>query len=445
MAVARDVCRKLARSLRGGSLGRQVALGTIGFCLVFTLVTVAVRTWSAWHATVDAMRQELAQIDKVFERTLAKAIWEMDRDALRTHLASAAQVASVGRVELKIRQANRPPEVLDHRQSGWTRSARMPSLQRTLSYEPYEGAREPVGELTLDGDERVLWKRLQAEVTSIVITQIIQSLLLAGLIMWMFNRSVTVHVKHIARHLAAMSPDTLQDFVKLERPPRRDELSRLEEGVNHLQGSLYDYLARQRQYERELAAHRDRLAELVHDRTKELESAIARLEELSRCDPLTGLPNRRHFDEMKDVELRRARRSQQPLSVLLCDVDFFKRFNDAYGHASGDRCLQAVAEVLKQNFSRAGELPARIGGEEFAVLLPGVDSAGAVALGERLCLSVAQRQIPHKGSEAAPYVTLSVGVAQFDEVTMDRFDVLLQHADEALYRAKRDGRNRVAS
>ncbi|AKJ29137.1 diguanylate cyclase [Caldimonas brevitalea] len=427
-------------------MGRRVALATIGFCLVFTVLAVALRTAWAWQASVAAMRQELAQVDQVFNRTLAKAIWEMDRDALYTHLASAGQVTSVGRVTLKIRQANRSGEMLEHRQPGWSHSPRMPSLLRTLSYEPYAGAKEDVGELTLEGDERVLLERLRDEVASIVITQLIQSVLLAGLIMWMFNRSVTVHVQHIARHLAALSPETLDDrLVLARRPSRPDELSKLEAGVNDLQGSLRDYLARQRRDERELAAHRDRLAELVHDRTRELEEANARLQTLSRSDPLTSLPNRRHFDELKDVEMRRSHRSGQPLSLLLCDVDFFKRYNDAYGHACGDRCLQAVAQVLRESFVRAGELPARIGGEEFAVLLPGVDLAGALRLGERLCKAVEARAIPHKASEVAPHVSLSVGVAQFDAVTMERFDALLQQADEALYRAKSGGRNRVAS
>lgn len=427
------------------SLGRRVALVTICFCLLFTLVAVAVRTWSAWQGHMADLNHELEQVDQVFNRTLAKAIWEMDRDTLNTHMASAAQVSAVGRVQLKIQHANRQPEVIERLRPGWSPADHMPSLRHMLVYEPYAGASEQVGELTLDADERVLWERLGGEVASIVITQLVQSVLLAGLVMWLFNRSVTVHVKLIARHLAALSPETLRTPLVLPRKAARDdELSQLESGVNQLQSSLYDYLERQRQYERELAAHRDTLADLVHDRTKELEAAIARLEELSRSDPLTGLPNRRHFDEMKEIELRRARRSQLPLSVLLCDVDFFKRFNDAYGHANGDRCLQAVAQVLKDSFGRAGELPARIGGEEFAVLLPGVDAPRAHELGERLRLAVAACAIPHAGSEVAPHVTLSVGVAQFNAATMDRFDVLLQHADEALYRAKTRGRNQVA-
>ena len=429
-----------------GSLGRQLVLATLAFGIVFTLAAVAVRTWSAWQTNLSAMTAELTLIDQVFQRTLAKAIWEMDRDALQTHVNGVAQVSPVGRVELRLLQNGRTTELMAQHRDGAQASQRAPVLHRKLSYEPYPGASEVVGELTLEGDERVLWERLRGELAGIVLTQLIQSLLLAGLVMWVFNRTVTVHVRRMARHLDALTPQTLDCQLVLERAPgRRDELSLLESGVNQLQGNLSDYLERQRRDERDLAAHRDRLAELLDEQTAELRAANAQLEELSRSDPLTGLANRRHFDEVKDVEFRRAQRLNQPLSVLLCDVDFFKRYNDTYGHALGDDCLRLIAQALRETFGRAGELAARIGGEEFAVLLPAVDAGQAHAAAERLREALAGHDIPHSASQVAPRVTLSIGVAQFDPQTMDRFDALLHRADQALYRAKRQGRDRVAA
>lgn len=428
-----------------GSLGRRLVLATLAFCLVFTLFTVAIRTWSAWQANLTAMTDELSLIDQVFQRTLSKAIWEMDRESLQTQLDSVAQVAAVGRVKLSILRAGRSPEEMERLRPYQRASHLAPSLQRMLTYIPYEGADEKVGELTLEGDERVLWRRLSSEVANIVVTQIIQSLLLAGLIMWMFNRSVTVHVQQIARHLEQLTPANLKRTLRLERSVRRkDELSLLESGVNDLQDKLSDYLERQKQDEQELAARRDQLAELVEERTAELREANSRLEELSRSDPLTGLANRRHFDELKEIEFRRAQRLAQPLSVLMCDVDFFKRYNDTYGHALGDQCLQAVAATLKKVFARAGELAARVGGEEFAVLLPGSDLTSAHKTAERLRQAIAALAVVHATSPVAPHVTLSIGVAQFDPGTMDRFDQLMQCADQALYRAKSQGRDRIA-
>lgn len=430
---------------RTGSLGRRLVVGTLAFGLVFTLVVAGLRTWQAWHANLASMRAELTLIDQVFQRTLSKAIWEMDRDALRTQLDSAAQVASVGRIELRIQQSGRAAEVMQARREGQTVSSMTPQITRQLTYEPYPGATETVGELTLVGDERVLRERLRAEVLDIVLTQLVQSLLLAGLIMWLFNSSVTVHVRYIAKHLEELTPATLGRALRLNRLARKgDELTLLEAGVNDLQHKLSSYLERQKQDERDLAAHRDRLAELVDEQTAELRAANKRLEELSRVDPLTGLANRRHFDELKDIEFRRAQRLNQPLTVLMCDVDFFKRYNDAYGHAQGDRCLQLVAEALKDNFARAGEVVARIGGEEFAVLLPGIDAGHARTAAERLRKRIAAQAIAHRDSGAGALVTLSIGLAQYDPAAMDHFDSLLHEADQALYRAKSQGRDRIS-
>lgn len=428
-----------------GSLGRRLVLATLGFCLLFTAAAVGLRTWLAWEDGLRAMNAELVLIDQVFQSTLAKAIWEMDSDALEAQLDSVAKAEPVGRVELQIIRAGRAPEVIQRQRPQQQPEHRAPVLQRHLAYEAYAGAHETVGELRLEGDEGLLWARLVDEVNEIIVTQVIQSLLLAGLIMWMFNSTVTLHVRRIARHLARLTPDNLDHALRLDRPVNRhDELSLLESGVNSVQAKLSAYLERQHQDELALAAHRDRLAELVEERTAELRAANVLLEELSRSDPLTGLANRRHFDEIKEVEFRRAMRLGQPLTVLMCDVDFFKRYNDHYGHAQGDQCLQVVADTLKYVFARAGEVVARLGGEEFVVLLPGVDAESAYRSAVRLQQRLAERELPHEASAVSPHVTLSIGLAGFDPDSMDQFEQLLRRADEALYRAKTQGRNRIS-
>ena len=427
-----------------GSLGRRLVLATLAFCFVFTLITVGIRSLTAWRDNLKTMTAELLLIDQVFQRTLSKAVWEMDRETLKTQLDSVAQVAPLGRFELRIEREGRAPEVFVHQRAAPSGSLRAPSLHRTLTYEPYPGASETLGKLTLGGDGQVLWQRLQGEIANIIVTQVIQSLLLAGLIMWMFNRSVTVHVQHIARHLGQLSPENLGQTLQLDRPPvHDDELSLLQAGVNSLQDKLSTYLELQQQHEHELAANRDQLVELVDERTSELRTANTRLEELSRSDPLTGLANRRHFDDVKDVEFRRALRAKLPLTVLMCDVDFFKQYNDTYGHAMGDQCLQEIADILRSVFARAGELVVRVGGEEFAVLLPGSNAASARTSAQQALELLAVRAIPHASSSVAPCVSISVGLAQLDPETMDSFDQLLQRADQALYRAKSLGRNRI--
>jgi diguanylate cyclase (GGDEF)-like protein len=433
------------------SLGSRMVLATLFFCLLFTLAVATVRTWSAWQNNVARMSGEMALIAQVYQRTLAKSIWEMDRDALQTHISSMSNVDSVGQVVLSLESANRAPEVLRRKRDGWLESPRAPELHTVLHYEAFTGNAEGVGSLALYGDERVLWTWLRAEIAEIVATQIAQSLLLASLIMLLFNRLVTVHVRRIAQHMGQLSPANLRQLLTLARTStRQDELSQLVGGVNQLQTKLSEYLEQRQRDEIELRAHRDNLTELVRDRTAALEMANSRLEDsntrldgLARTDPLTGLANRRQFDEMKQIEFRRALRTGHPLTLLVCDIDSFKSYNDTYGHASGDQCLRAVATALGASSSRAGDLVARIGGEEFAVLLPATDAAHGILLAAQLLRVVADLGIAHRNSEAAPVVTISIGLAQLDPQQVDKFDTLFEQADKALYQAKSRGRNRV--
>lgn len=608
------------------SLGIRLVLATLVFCFLFTVAAVAVRSFSAWQDALSEMDSDLAQIEQLYRLTLSKAIWEVDREALQAHLEGVATIASVGRIEITVRSINRPPEVLVRVSDGWAPSSNTPARSVSLDYEPFPGGRETVGQLMLAGDERVLRERLSQSMREIVLTQALQSLLLAGLIMLMFNRSVTVHVQQVAHHLARLTPDRLGVPLRLARSGKaRDELGMLESGVNALQGNLSDHLAQLRRYEGELADHRDRLAELVQARTSELESltesqslvltlsnrlihapyerfdeslrsclqevaqrlaasdalwffpgirgealpvflqwhdpvpdehrqlllvrwatrlshgfgeqdltlysrraeatrqfsleevvafqslpigacALARLcsgeedfgflffgrpdhagvwnpqdrallalaaqmflhsarhkaqllellaardalreanrqlEDLSRHDPLTGLYNRRHFDEVRQDEYRRALRNGLPLSLLICDIDCFKGYNDHNGHASGDECLRAVAGAMLASLPRSGDLLARIGGEEFAVLLPATSRFDALKVAERIRRAVEALAIPHPASCVGSAVTVSVGAAQLDPDEDAGFDALFEAADQALYKAKELGRNRV--
>jgi diguanylate cyclase (GGDEF)-like protein len=186
----------------------------------------------------------------------------------------------------------------------------------------------------------------------------------------------------------------------------------------------------------------------------------AELRRLSTVDPLTGIANRRAFEDALDQEWRRIMRHSTALSLLMIDVDYFKRFNDTYGHVAGDQCLRAVAQTLAGRARRAGEIAARYGGEEFAVLLPHSDAEHAAKLAALICESVRERRIPHEGSAVAPYVTVSIGVASIAEVpkaaaalsrdgaaavTSPGATVLIEAADQALYQAKTAGRNRVVA
>lgn len=172
-----------------------------------------------------------------------------------------------------------------------------------------------------------------------------------------------------------------------------------------------------------------------------LEAANRELERLASADALTGLPNRRAFDEALATEWRRAGRAQSPVTILLADVDQFKAFNDLYGHGEGDVCLREVARALASRVKRAGDMVARWGGEEFAAVLHDCGPEEARLVAERLRDVVAQRRIPHAGSSTG-FVTVSVGAASQVPRTGQEPADLVRRADEALYAAKRAGRNR---
>jgi diguanylate cyclase len=176
----------------------------------------------------------------------------------------------------------------------------------------------------------------------------------------------------------------------------------------------------------------------------ELETANARLRQLTILDSLTGIANRRAFDQALAREVGAARRDGRPMSLILCDIDGFKAFNDHYGHAEGDETLKKVARVVAKTFRRAGDLAARYGGEEFGVILPGVAMRDAVLYAERLRRNVWRQRITHEHAPVGGCISLSAGVASLETVAHATPEDLIRGADDALYRAKSAGRNRVA-
>jgi diguanylate cyclase (GGDEF)-like protein len=177
----------------------------------------------------------------------------------------------------------------------------------------------------------------------------------------------------------------------------------------------------------------------------ELLTANKELERLSSRDGLTDLANRRHFDVYLATELARARRTNRTLALVLCDVDFFKPFNDHYGHQAGDDCLKRVAVALQSAGRRPADLVTRYGGEEFAVVLPETDLAGAVKVAEACRSAVEQLKITHEYSNAASHVSISAGVAGLLPGMAITAEQLILAADQALYQAKHLGRNRVVA
>jgi len=221
-----------------------------------------------------------------------------------------------------------------------------------------------------------------------------------------------------------------------------------------LEQERYARIAQERAliHEREAREAQDRALEIqrkanetledkVKERTNELENVNHKLAELSTTDALTGVRNRRYFDQMLEREFNRARREREQLSILMLDIDFFKRVNDDYGHQVGDDALRQVSKVLRKIIHRTTDLIARYGGEEFAIILPNTDVSGAYLVAEKIRENIAEQKLKADGIEFS--ISVSIGLMGDEPSSGDSSDYWLKEADDALYKAKDEGRNKV--
>ena len=173
-----------------------------------------------------------------------------------------------------------------------------------------------------------------------------------------------------------------------------------------------------------------------------LEQANKQLNKLALVDELTQITNRRGFEQYFQREYRRMKRDKKPLSLIIADVDYFKNYNDRYGHKVGDHCLKKIAQAIRSSLKRAGDLVCRYGGEEFAIILPDTDSYGAIHIAETIREQIQALQIEHESSSVSNIITLSLGITTTMANTATQPNIMIEIADRALYQAKQQGRNR---
>lgn len=196
--------------------------------------------------------------------------------------------------------------------------------------------------------------------------------------------------------------------------------------------------------QKKLVEEQTRLLELKIKELSELQEANFKLESLSTLDGLTGISNRRSFDNYMDMSLKNCFRSDKPISLIMADIDFFKNYNDNYGHLKGDECLIKVAKAMASSIKRPLDFVARYGGEEFAVILPETDEDGAMVIAEIIRKDIEALQITHEHSAASPYVTLSLGIKTIVPKVNYSINEFIENADKALYNSKLNGRNQVS-
>ncbi len=234
---------------------------------------------------------------------------------------------------------------------------------------------------------------------------------------------------HISQRVIQESNFQLQAPVTTQ-----DEVGKLAASINQLIQWIDEYIT-------ELKKAHKTLEQRVEQRTIELQQALKKLKALVNLDGLTQIFNRRYFDESLQREWQRGRREKSKISLILCDIDYFKIYNETYGHLGGDSCLQKVAQEIKRQVKRPSDVVARYGGEEFVILLPNTNLKGALTLAEMIRNAIETMNISHENSLVSDHVTLSMGVSCKIPEQIEQYKELIKEADDALYEAKENGRN----
>ncbi|TVP91208.1 MAG: diguanylate cyclase [Pseudomonadaceae bacterium] len=293
--------------------------------------------------------------------------------------------------------------------------------RQTLLYNPGAGADpQQVGEIAMTLSVASIGQSYVERGLLIFMLGTIKALGIALLVVLTFHLLITRPLLRVYNAIAAVNPRQPGDWPKPELPVHRnDELGRLVNGLNNLMQAFQQGL----------------------DQRDELH-------QISTIDGLTGIANRRRFDEFVHQQWQHALRTQEPLAIIFIDIDYFKPYNDNYGHASGDDTLRAVGRTLAAAMPRTTDLVARYGGEEFVCVLPHTDSEGAQAVAEKLRQGIQALDIPHAYSGVAQQITISIGVASTtpgSQSSIEDISELLCLADSRLYLAKEQGRNRVVA
>lgn len=378
----------------------------------------------------DQIHSRLVNIERIYYPALVTALWELNTNQvseLQDKILALSFVSAIRIVDEQGQETFRS-------KAGVIPDASAIEHTFNLNYR-VANAEAHLANVTLMATRGVVLDLLKLNYQIMVINALIKSIALTLLFVWVFRRRLSEPLGKLTSQIETINLASLERTRIVLGLAEENEISKLERSFNAMLDVLDSerraHLTRQEEINRTLE-------NLVVRRTEELVLANAKLEVLVRTDPLTGLANRRHFIEQGNAEMQRALRTG-PLSLLMLDLDHFKQVNDTWGHAVGDEVLINFAMVAKRPL-RVVDLLARIGGEEFVVLLPNTTVEGAGAVAERIHEAV-RNQVLEMAEGTVTY-TISIGIAEFNGADDSLFD-LIKQADAALYKAKLSGRNQT--
>ncbi|MDZ4203147.1 MAG: diguanylate cyclase [Gallionella sp.] len=415
------------------SLSWQLLKSVLSIYFAITLLVTLMQMGIEYLHTRNTIQSELASVERTFSPALAAALWELNTkqlEALHRGILDLPVISTMRVIDASGRDLIK--ETAHSDLSGQI------SHTFKLSYE-FSGEHVHLADVSFEAAGDVIFDRLRVGYQMILISALIKSTALTLLFLLAFRSRLGIPLQQLTDAVTAIDLDSLGSKHRLDlRQAKENELTKLEGAFNHMLNRLED----------ERVAHYSALEAMnkgleiqVAERTRALEQANQRLEQLVRTDQLTGAANRRHFVEQAQIEVQRARRDDTPLSLLMIDLDHFKHINDTWGHSAGDEVLRNFARVALTPL-RAMDLFARVGGEEFAVLLPNTGLEGAVEVALRILEAVRQQSIDY-GNEQIHY-NVSIGASILAAKETD-YEPLLKRADAALYRAKEEGRDKVVT
>lgn len=411
-------------------LSRQLLKAVLSIYFVITFGVTMIQMGVEYLHTRSMIQSELASIEKTFYPALATALWELN--------AKQLQALQQGILNLPLMSSLR---IINAKGEDVLKSAPYNLSQGDIEHNfkisySFSGQDVHLADVRFVAAGDVIFKRLVIGYQMIVISALLKSLALTLLFVWTFRRRLAIPLGQLTAAVSAIDLASLGssriDLAQIEE----NELSKLEAAFNHM---LHTLDAERKAHDENLDRLNKSLEIQVAKRTEELESANRCLEQLVRTDPLTGAANRRHFFERADIEIQHVQRTEAPLSLLMVDLDHFKRVNDTWGHATGDEVLKNFVSAASMPL-RATDLLARIGGEEFLVLLPNTELEGAHEVAQRV-LETIRRQVIDISGKPLRY-TVSIGAARLREGE-NVCDTLIARADDALYRAKESGRDQA--
>ncbi len=414
------------------SLASTLIRSIVAAAAICTLLVVAIQLVFTYHTQRRTFEAEVHSIAQINVPLLSVNVWDIEPDAVRRQMKLIAERPQIAYAGL---------EAVSGQEFESGDSTRRSDPKATTLDIPYPAGKPgKLGTLRISANLNYLYGELAGDALRVLASAVLLTGLTCVLVTVILRRQLQLPMQRIAEFAGSLGTKEITRPFNLPRPYRRwrDEIDKVADGFRMLQDDIRQ--------------HVEDLDRQVAHRTAELECANARLEGLSRRDPMTGLANRRHFEQERSRAWKEMMASGRPLSLMMIDIDYFKHYNDTYGHAAGDDCLVAIARHLQQTFQRLGELPVRMGGEEFAVLLDNCVLAEAVTRAEAFRREIHELGLVHAKS-AHRRVTVSIGVSSVDPrelfTSMAEGDLsagmthLLGRADQALYEAKAGGRNRV--